>query len=142
MTTPDRSTFRSRRPRVNAIVALIIAVAGLALGALFLGVTERDDAVLWPAVAFLVLGLVSAVIGILGFRVARGGEGAAALAAPIRVLSVLAFVIGAGGAVLGVASGVSQGSFAAVSVGFLPFLLSLSIMLQGAPLYGAAEHSA
>lgn len=100
MTTPDRSTFRSRRPRVNAIVALIIAVAGLALGALFLGVAERDDAVLRLAVAFLVLGLVSAVIGILA------------------------------------------GSFAAVSVGFLPFLLSLSIMLQGALLYGAAEHSA
>ena len=38
--------------------------------------------------------------------------------------------------------GILAGSFAAVSVGFLPFLLSLSIMLQGALLYGAAEHTA
>ncbi|MBN9177403.1 MAG: hypothetical protein J0I43_08580 [Microbacterium sp.] len=139
MSSPERPAFRSRRPRVTATVSVIVAAGAVALGAALLWAGARDGAFVGPAAAMLVLGVLSALLGIVGYRVARAA-GASAMTGPIRLFTILSFVVGVAGAVLGIVFGGLLGSVPAIGAGCLALLLSLVVSLQGALLYGAAAH--
>ena len=140
MTERSPQSFRSRRPGVTATVAVIIGGLVAVLAALLLWGAARDGALVGPGAAMLLLAVLSAVIGIVGFRVARAPREAAPMTGPVQLLTILVFVVGVTGAVLGVVIGGIQGSIPAIGTGVLTLVLGLVIALQGALLYGAAQH--
>ena len=60
----------------------------------------------------------------------------------VTAQAILVFVVGVTGAVLGVVIGGIQGSIPAIGTGVLTLVLGLVIAIQGALLYGAAQHGA
>ena len=140
MTERSPQSFRSRRPGVTATVAVIIAGLAAVVAALLLWAAAMDGALAGPGASMLLLAVLSAVLGIIGFRVARTPRESAPMTGPLQLLTILVFVVGVTGAVLGVVIGGIQGSMPAIGTGVLTLVLGLVIALQGALLYGAAQH--
>lgn len=140
--TDTRDQFRSKNPRSNGVISVVLGVALAAAASLLLGfwAFTGDASLAAPAATLFVLALLGMVIAVLAFRVGAEPASKASLARPLQVTTILVFVVGVGGAVLSAVLAAMVGSFAtiglAVGIGFVAF----TVALQGAMVYGTARH--
>jgi hypothetical protein len=134
--------MRSTRPRVNGVLSVIIAVILLASSVAWFALSGADHALLGPALATLVLAVLTALVAGLAFRVASRETGALALVGPLQLFTILIAVVGFVGAVLGFLFGGITGSVIAIGAGVDAFVFGLIAAIQGALVYGAAKHRA
>ncbi|WP_143016377.1 MULTISPECIES: hypothetical protein [unclassified Microbacterium] len=137
--TPPEDVIRTTRPRVTGILAIVlavilvlVAVAWFLVGAPAVG----------PAVACLLLAVVSVVIGGLSLRVAAGRRDTLPSTGPLTLLTILAFAIGFVGAGLGIVLGAIGSSPGAIGAGVTTFILGILVAVQGVLVYGAAKKRA
>lgn len=133
---------RTTKPGVTGVVCIVLAVLLAGLAALWFWASSTDTALVGPASATVVLALLCALIGIISFQVARRNSGASPLTGPLLLFTILAFVSGVAGAVLGIAVGAAQGSVVAIGAGVGVFVASLIVAVQGVLVHGAARHRA
>lgn len=140
--THNDAQFRSKNPRGNGVVSVVIALALAVVAAallVFWAVTG-DVAFVAPAVALLALAVLGAIIAVLAFQVAAHPESKASLARPLQVTTILVFVVGLVGAVFTLVVAVMTGSFATIGLAIAVGVVSFAVALQGAMVYGTARH--
>lgn len=131
---------RSKHPRVTAVVFLVYAAILAALGVFW--ATAGDPGLIGPAVATIALAVACVVLAVLGFRIAAQPTGSTSGAGPVKVVTILLFAIGTAGAAVGIIGGGIESSIGVIASGFIVFALGLLVALQGALLYGTAQHRA
>lgn len=131
--------LRTTRPRVSAVVAVVMAVFLVGVGVLLLWVGAREGAAVGPGAACLVLAALSALLAALAFRVARGRVDVLPLSGPLMLVTILAFAVGFAGAALGIVLGAVTSSLAAIGAGIATFVAGAAVAVQGALVYGAAR---
>ena len=139
---PAKEQLRSTRPRVNAVLCVILAVLLAGLSVLEFWYSTTAVAIVGPALATIILAILSALIALLAFRVARSESGNLPLAGPLQLFTILTIVVGVVGAALGFILGAITVSYIAVFAGVLVFALSITLAIQGALVYGAAKFRA
>jgi hypothetical protein len=126
---------------VTGVVSAILAVVLAGVSVAWLWVSASEGAVLGPAIASLLVAILSALIAVLAFQVAGRPSGAVALVGPLQLFTILTVGIGFAGAVLGIALGGITGSIVAIGAGIEVFVTSFIVAIQGMLVYGAAKHS-
>lgn len=140
----NEGQFRSKNPRGNGVMSVVIALALAVVAAALLvfWTVTGDVAFVAPAVALLALAVLGAIIAVLAFRVAAYPESKASLARPLQVVTILVFVVGVVGAVVTLVVAVMTGSFASVGLAIAVGVVCFAVALQGAMVYGTARHQA
>lgn len=141
-TTPGRGPLRTTRPRTTGVICLILTVILIGMGALLISSSSFDSALAGPGVALIVLAVLCALIAVLVFQVARNESGALKFTGPLQLFTILSFVVGVGGAALGIITGGATGSPGGIGAGVAVLVASLIVALQGALAYGAAQFRA
>ena len=135
---PSTELFISKHPRANGVICVILALVLAGASVVCLSLSGSATALLGPGLACVLLALLSALIAVLAFQLARRPSGALALLGPLRLFAIFTFVFGVAGAALGMTFGAIAGAPLAVGAGVGTFLVSLIVVTQGALIYGAA----
>ena len=138
----SRELFRSRRPRLTGVVAILLAILLAVVAAVLFGVWANAGvgAVVGPASAAVLLALLSALVAIIAFQVAARPAEARTLLGPLQLFTILIALIGFAAAVLGLVFGAVTESIFAIGAGIGVFVASLLAAFLGASVYGAGAH--
>jgi predicted Abi (CAAX) family protease len=137
-----KEPMRSTRPRVNGVLCIIVAVFLLACSGLEFWFVPTNPVVLGPALPALILAIISIVMAVLAFRVARSETGNLPLAKPLQIVTILAVVVGVIGIALGFILGVPTVSAIAMGAGVIDLGFTFTLATQGSLIYGAARYRA